>query len=146
MKLKLSIFTVFVFFLSQTSFAKLRIPIPYGSEEKIIKIQDFPDTELFQLEDGTYFDLGSKYIKSHFLWLSYSNTEPILVGYIDGQDSYLELTPEILAEISKVPDITLPEEGSISFFDKIIGKLLLGILAIAVLFGLYSKYIKKETD
>ncbi len=147
-KLKLSTIVLLFVLTGQAVYAKARIPIPYGTEEKIIKVLDFPDTEMFQLEDGSYFDLGSMYTKSHIVWLSYSNTEPVLVGLVEGkngmEDSYLELTPEMLTEIEKTTGIELPKEGSVSFFDKFVGKFILGILVLSVLYGLYLKYIKKE--
>jgi hypothetical protein len=43
-------------------------------------------------------------------------------------------------------NVEIPTEGSVSFFDKIVGKILLGILVLIILYGLYSKYIKKEED
>lgn len=147
-KLRSALIVVLFVLVSQASFAKLRIPIPYGTEDKIIKVMDFPDTEMFQLEDGSYFDLGSKYTKSHIVWLSYSNTEPVLVGFVEGvgnlEPSYLDLTPEMLVRLGNIPDITIPEKASISFFDKIVGKFLLGLLLIGILYGLYLQYIKKE--
>lgn len=147
--LKLLAIALLFILINQASYAKLHIPVPYGTEEKVIKILDFPDTEMFQTEDSSYFDLGSKYTKSHIVWLSYSNTEPILVGIVEGKDGenlYLDLSPEILAEIEKALKIELPTEGSISFFDKFIGKGILGILILIILYGLYLKYIKKEDE
>jgi hypothetical protein len=146
MSFKLPVFLVLFVFYSQISMAKARIPIPYGTEEKIIKLVELPDTEDFQLEDGTYFDIGSRYVKSHILWLSYSNTEPVIVGYANDGESYLDITPEQLTEIAKMANVEIPTEGSVSFFDKIVGKILLGILVLIILYGLYSKYIKKEED
>ena len=95
-------------FLSQIVFARARIPIPYGESEEIIKIVDLPDNENFQLDDGTYFDIGSKYTISHILWLAYSNTEPEIVGYVDGdEETYIEFTPEELKQIAEMAEIEI---------------------------------------
>jgi len=143
---KLSLLLLLFAFYCQTNFAKARIPIPYGEEEKIIKLVDLPDTDDFKLDDGSYFDIGSMYTKSHLLYLSYSNTEPILVGYVNEGESYVDLTAEQLAEIGKIANVEIPTEVSVSFFDKILGKLILGILGLIIIYGIYSSYFSKNKD
>ncbi|WP_157578101.1 hypothetical protein [Tenacibaculum ovolyticum] len=132
---------------SLSVFSKARIPVPYGTEEKIIKIQDLPDTEDFKLKDGRYFDIGSKYTKSHLLWLSYSNTEPEIVGFIKGDEStFLKLSAEDLKRIEEITGVQIPKKGEVSFFDKFIGKGLLGVLALFVLYGLYDRFFGKDDE
>ncbi|CAA0145350.1 hypothetical protein [Tenacibaculum maritimum] len=130
---------------SLSVFSKIRIPIPYGTEEKIIKIHDLPDVADFRLKDGRYFDLGSKYSKNHILWLPYSNTTPEIVGFIQGdENTFLELSAEDLIKIEKIAGVTIPKKGKVSFFDKFVGKGLLGLLGLLVLFGIYDRFFGKE--
>ncbi|ADV49299.1 hypothetical protein I2486_10055 [Cellulophaga sp. E16_2] len=145
--MKLStLFTVGLLFLGiNAAIARVGIPIPYGDEDKIIKILDLPDTEEFQLEDGTYFDIGKMYTISHIVWLPYSNTEVVITGYVD-DDTYVELTPEQLIEIAALAKVEIPETASASFFDRIGGKIVLGLLALVVLYGIYASYFKKDTE
>lgn len=133
--------------LSQFIFTRARIPIPYGESDEIIKMVDLPDTDMFQLDDGTYFDIGSKYTISHIVWLAYSNTEPEIVGFIDGrEDEYLELSAEQLKEIGTLAEVEIPAEGEVSFFHKIGGKIVLGLLGAVILYGIYSSYFGKEDE
>lgn len=127
------------------SLGKARIPIPYGEKQKIVKVADLPDTEDFQLEDGTYFDIGKMYTISHIVWLPYSNTEAILTGYVD-DETYVELTPEQVKEIAAHAKVKIPEEVTASFFDRIGGKIVLGLLAAVILYGVYSNYFGKKDD
>ncbi len=126
--------------------ARVRIPVPYGTEEKIIKVLDLPDTEYFKLKDGSYFDIGSKYTKSHLVWLSYSNTEPQIVGYVANGDTYLELSAEQLLEIEENANVSIPKTGSISFFDKYVGKGVFGLLGLLILYGIYNSIFNKDED
>lgn len=147
MKLITSMLVITMTILSQSISLKARIPIPYGEAEKIIKIVDLPDTEDFQLEDGTYFDIGSMYTINHVLWLAYSNTEPEIVGYIEGKDDeYLELTPEQLEQIAALANVEIPAEGEVSFFHKIVGKVVLGLIGAFILYTLYNSYFGKDDE
>ncbi len=144
--MKSFVVTLVLFLNVYAVYGKARIPIPYGTEEKIIKIVDLPDTEDFKLEDGSYFDIGSMYTKSHLLWLSYSNSDPKIVGFVEGADMYLDLNAEQLAEIEKISGKTIPKTGSISFFDKFLGKGILGLLVLLVIYGIYSSFFGKEEE
>ncbi|MDO6489996.1 MULTISPECIES: hypothetical protein [unclassified Cellulophaga] len=145
MKLKvLSLLAISIFGISNIV-GRARIPIPYGEEQKIVKIVDLPDTEDFQLDDGTYFDIGKMYTISHIVWLPYSNTEPIITGYVD-DDTYVELSAENLKEIAEIAKVEIPETASASFFDRLGGKIILGLIGIVVLYGIYSSYFGKDED
>lgn len=120
------------------SIGKARIPIPYGEKQKIIKVVDLPDTQDFQLEDGTYFDVGKMYTISHIVWLPYSNTKAVLTGYVD-DETYVDLTPEQVKEIAAHAKVEIPQEVTASFFDRIGGKIVLGLLVVGTVYFFFTK-------
>lgn len=144
MKTALTLCTITCALFSQMIFAKVHFPVPFGSQEKIIKMRDLPDRPEFQLEDGTYFDIGSMYTIRHIFWLAYSNSESKLVGYVNSQDKYIEFTQEELQNIAAQAKIRLPERAKISFFDKYISKSLLVIILITSCYYGYQYYIKRR--
>lgn len=125
-----------------SSIGKARIPIPYGEKQKIVKIVDLPDTEDFQLDDGTYFDIGKMYTISHIVWLPYSSTDAVLTGYVD-DETYVELTPEQIKEIAAHAKVEIPENVSPTFFDRIGGKIVLGLIVAG---AVYFFFIRKSDD
>ena len=125
--------------------AKARIPIPYGEAQKIVKVTDLPDTEEFQLEDGRYFDIGKMYTISHIVWLPYSNTDAIITGYVD-DETYVELSPEELKEIAALAKVEIPETVTASFFDRLGGKIILGLVGLVILYGIYASYFGKDEE
>jgi len=125
-----------------SSIGKARIPIPYGEKQKIVKIVDLPDTEDFQLDDGTYFDIGKMYTISHIVWLPYSSTDAVLTGYVD-DETYVELTPEQIKEIAAHAKVEIPESVSPTFFDRIGGKILIGLIVAG---AVYFFFIRKSDD
>lgn len=145
--MNLSKITLLFIFLYSTSAVMARgIPIPYGESEELVLVEELPDTEAFLLDDGTYFDLGQKYTISHIVWLAYSNTEPEYVGYANDGESYLDLTQEELLAIVQEAGITLPDELKPTFFHRIGGKIVLGIIGLFILYGIYSNYFGKDDE
>ncbi len=145
MKLKILSLLAISLFGMNNIIGRAKIPIPYGEKEKIVKIVDLPDTEEFQLEDGRFFDIGIKYTISHIVWLPYSNTEPIVTGYVD-DETFVELTEEEIKQIASFAKVEIPNDASASFFDRIGGKIILGILLLIVVYGIYSSYFGKKED
>lgn len=146
MKITITIFTLAAALFSQLSFAKARIPIPYGTADKIIKMVDLPDQEEFQLEDGRYFDIGSYYTINHIVWLAYSSSDPQIVGYVEDSDEYLVFTPEELKQIAEIANVEIPAEAEVSFMHRVGGKIILGIIGLFVIYGIYSSYFSKDEE
>ncbi len=148
MKSVLAIFLFTTLMISQTVNAtpKLKIPIPYGTEEKIIKVLDLPDDEMFKTSDGKYFDIGAKYTKSHIVWLSYKNTKPEIVGYVEDGDEYVPLTEEELKEIEEVAGVDIPDDVKATFFDRIGSKIVFGIIGLLIIWGIIPKKSKKDPE
>ncbi len=145
MKLSKLIF-LFIFITSTTAVMARGIPIPYGESEELVLVEELPDTEFFMLDDGTFFDLGQKYTISHIVWLAYSNTEPEYVGYAEDGESYLDLSEEELQAIVQEAGITLPDELKPTFFHRIGGKIVLGIIALFIIYSIYSNYFGKDDE
>ena len=133
MKTVVSIIFTLSMLCFQSAKANFSIPSPIGSYERIIKVRELTDTPQFQLKDGTYYDIGSMYEIKHIFGLSFSNTNPEYVGYINSQDKYVEITPKELNTIIATTRILIPQNAKISFFDRFLSKPLL--LFIAIGFG-----------
>jgi hypothetical protein len=128
--------------------AKAGIPIVYGDADKIIKVADLPQNEQYQTKlEGklTHFDIGYMYTKSHIMWIPYNTSNGKFVGYID-KDNYLELTPDDLQQIKAQEKITL-SDSYISFWDKIGGRVVFGLVILLIIWGMIpSKNKEKELE
>lgn len=76
-----------------------------GSSNKkpigVVKVADLPNTADFQREDGSYVDLGWRYV---------GETGGEWVGYIGSDDNYLTVSPDQLTTIMQIAGLTtLPE-------------------------------------
>ncbi|QWX84005.1 hypothetical protein H0I23_16385 [Cellulophaga sp. HaHaR_3_176] len=145
MKLSTLLTVGLLFFGLNSAIARARIPIPYGDEQRIVKVADLPDTEEYQIEDGRYFDIGKMYTISHIVWLPYNNTEVIYAGYVD-DETYVELSADEIKTIAAAANIKISEEASASFFDRIGGKIILGLLGLIILYGIYTTYFGKDSE
>ena len=81
------------------------VPIPRVSSQPqvdVVKVRDLPDTPAFQLDDGTYVDLGF-----HFI----GETGGDWVGYIGSSKDYLTLSVDQLSGIMRLSGMeSLPPE------------------------------------
>ncbi|TMM57181.1 hypothetical protein FEE95_11870 [Maribacter algarum] len=144
MKISLIAFILAFIFNSQFFASKIGLPIPFGTEEKIIKIRELPDNFEFRIRDGSNYDIGSLYTVKRFLWLGYSYGEPKFVGYLNSQKKYAPFTSKELEQIAVRANIQLPEKAEISFFDLYISRLLLFvILSLSSLYG-YKFYVRRR--
>lgn len=107
--------------------------------ESISKVADFPDEEDYQIGDGSNFDAGCIYKQTSILFIPVWNYDLKWCGYVEdaaGEVGYVELTKEELDIFAEAAGVTLPAEPTISFWDKIGGKLV--FLLIIVAFIAYS--------
>jgi hypothetical protein len=109
-----------------------RAPIIYGSIEKVIKVADLPDDDRYVTNTGQYFDIGFMYSKSHILFMPYSTTTGRFVGFINA-DNYVGLTDKEIIEIAKAEKISLPKNVDLPFWDRLGGKLALGLLVVGLI-------------
>jgi len=113
--------------------------------EAMSKVQDFPDTESFQLEDGTYVDAGCIYKQVTILFIPIWNYDIQWCGYTGDGDSYLPMTKEQLDELAKEADITLAETPSLSFWHSMGGKLVfLVVIGGLIAYGILSPDDEEE--
>lgn len=115
--------TLFSLLFTFQASAKMPIFFQTGAEH-IYKVEELPDTEYFQLEDGTYMDLGvfSKQFTIFFipLW----NYDVKWCGYEASEEYLIELTRDQLDDIAKEAGITIADSPSLPFWPSIGGKLL----------------------
>jgi hypothetical protein len=127
----------FSFFNSQSAEARKSGFFSFGGEA-MSKIVDFPDTEAFQLEDGTYVDAGCIYKQVSILFIPVWNYDIRWCGYTGDDGTYFEANKEQLDLMAKEANVVLPETPSLSFWHTIGGKLVFlivigGFIAYSVL-------------
>lgn len=134
---------VFSLFSSEKAEARKSGFFSFGGEA-ITKVADFPDTEAFQMEDGSYVDAGAIYKQVTILFIPVWNYEIRWCGYVGEGESYMDLSKEQLDALAAEAGVTLPESPSISFWHSIGGKLVL--LAIIGAFIAYSVLFPEEEE
>lgn len=114
--------------------------IPVGKEEVLKEVADLPKTEYYQLDDGSYLDLGIKYERLVFGFPIWLTKEPEFVGISNlHKDSYYELTPEEVKEIAKENNLNLEELKKLGFSEKYLG---LALFPLAILlYILWQKFV-----
>jgi hypothetical protein len=109
------------------------IPIFYCTDcEQITKVLDFPNTDDFKLSDGTHIDLGYKYKQFQLMFLPLWNYDGEFCGYTGKSDEYVEIKPEELTGLLQTAKLTLPEDASPTFWDKVGGKTVLVVLVLVM--------------
>ncbi|HTF80947.1 MAG TPA: hypothetical protein VL947_04465 [Cytophagales bacterium] len=142
---KLFIIAVFCF-ISNSVFAKARIPLPYCSScEYIQHVADLPDdSTLYASNYNGYLDVGYKYKQFWLLWIPVWNFDGEYCLMIKGkEDVFFETTPEELKIYQEKYKLDLPE-NPISFWNKIGGKLAIGLLAALAIYGMVGTSKKEE--
>jgi len=120
------------------------IPVPYCSKcEYITIVADLPDSTKFYSEEyKEYMDIGYKYNQFWLLWLPIWNSDGEYCLTIKDHDVYFDITSAELNEIAKTYNIDLPN-NPIPLWDKIGGKLIIGLLIALVIWGYFGKGKKK---
>jgi len=108
--------------------------------EKVVKVSDFPDTENFKNIEGRYFDAGIRYRQVSILFIPLWNYEEKWCGYLS-DEYYIDMNKSDLDTFATMAGVTLPEEISLSFWEKIGGKLVLLVLLV-----LYIMYVSGGSD
>lgn len=114
----------------------------FGSNEKVIKIHDLPNTEDYTSSDGKLFDFGYKYTLFNIVFLPvFEQGEGQIVGYID-DENYVLLSDDDIKDLAKNNNIdNLQRLVNIPFWDVWGGKITLGfvIFIFSLLFFLNQK-------
>lgn len=142
------ILLILAFSLLNSQSAEARKPVFFSfGGEAISKVQDFPDTEAFQFEDGTYVDAGCIYKQVSIFFIPVWNYDVRWCGYTGENDSYVPLTKEDLDAMAKEADITLAETPSLSFWNSIGGKLVfLALIGAFIAYSIFSSDDEEEDE
>lgn len=140
---KLFITTIFCL-LSITAFGKARVP--YCSDCEYVQfVAELPDDSTFMaVEYGAHVDVGYKYKQFWLVWVPIWNYEGEYCLMIKGkEDVFFSVTPEDLKAYKEKYKLDLPE-NPLSFWNKIGGKLIVGVLVALAIYGLIPSKDKKE--
>ena len=113
--------------------------------EKIIKLVDFPDTDVFQTTDGRYFDAGAIYSQFSVMFVPIWNYNVRWTGYIS-EYLYAEVNKEDLIRFARVAQVSLPPEVKLPFWDSYGGKLLLVCICGVFVLWVWSDAGEKEEE
>ncbi len=122
--------------LSATASFARGIPIPIGTEEKVEIVNQLPDTEDYQDQDGQYVELARFHEEFNILWFIplWVTAEPKLVLAKEGNDhEYWEVPEETMTAILEENKIDKEEALSLGFWTRYGGKIiLLGFIGLAI--------------
>ncbi len=121
--------------------AEARRGLRVGTIEKIHTVHDLPDTEEWQVE-GTdeYVDLATLYTDFVIVGIPiYVDKDPILVLATPDADSYYDLDDATKAQILQENNLKEDEVRKVSGWSSWGGKLLIGGILAAILYGYFSR-------
>jgi len=126
------------------------IPVVWGTPEKIAKVADFPNTDAFKLDDGSYLDAGVKYKVFELFWVPLYDYDHIWAGYIGTDDSYMSVSHDKLMQLAQSAGVTLPDQPVIPFWDAWGGKFVAAGLVLAFILYVFvfgrSEQDQQETE
>jgi len=131
------IFAVAILMCSFTQPVFAGIPIVWGTPEKIAKVADFPDTDAFKMDDGSYLDAGVKYKVFELFWVPLYDYDHNWAGYVGTDDTYMSVSHDKLVELAQSAGVTLPDQPVIPFWDAWGGKLVAAGLVLAFILYIF---------
>lgn len=140
---KLLVISVFCF-ISVSAFARARIP--YCSDCEYMKfVAELPDDSLFAVPDyNAHLDIGYKYKQFWLVWVPIWNYDGQYCLMIkDKDDVFFEAKPEEIKAYQEKYKLDLPE-NPLPFWDKLGGKLIVGLLVALGIYGIIPSKDKKE--
>ncbi|WP_204153576.1 hypothetical protein [Leptolyngbya sp. CCY15150] len=129
--------TLSILATSTPAYARRRAPviISWGGE-RIIKVADFPDTDIFRTTDGRYIDPGYRYKQIKLFFIPVWNYGGQWCGYIGTTEQYLDIDKAQLDVFAGFGGIQLPDTPSLPSWDAYGGKLVfLSFFIILVVIG-----------
>ena len=111
------------------------------------KVEDLPDNEEYQTDDGNYIDLATFHQEFNIAYILplYIEQEPRLVGYCEKEDTYYELTEEQLSAILKENNLDGEKLNKVGFYSRYGGKIV-GLIIIALIIWGFIPSKKKKTE
>ncbi|MFK7796554.1 MAG: hypothetical protein AB8E82_03810 [Aureispira sp.] len=116
-------------FLCPSSTAQLPAPFQIGTE-RVVKIQELPDSAYFLLEDSSYMDLGAFYKQVIVFFIPIWNYEIAWCGYVGNDQQLLTLDSASLEAVIAEAGISIAPAPSLPFWTVAEGKLLLLIIIL----------------
>jgi len=113
--------------------------------ENIIKLVEIPDEAAYKMDSGEYIDIGYIYKNVSILFIPIWNYDGRLVGYINDQGSYLELTAQEVNVLAESAGVVIPDRPYLDEWNRFGGKLVFLFALIAI--GMhFLRKSKKTTD
>jgi len=122
-----------LFFMANT--ASARGVIIYSNGEKIEVVKELPD-EAVVGTDNEHVNLGVMYSQFSIFWIpiwNYGETKYVLVN--DKKNTYYDVDEEDIDMLKTEFNVEVPPMPAISFWNKTGGKLVWGVLILAIIFG-----------
>jgi hypothetical protein len=91
--------------------------------EVVTKTHELPDTEMYQMEDGSYMDIGVFHKQFTLMFIPLWCYDVQWCGYID-DETLMTLTQEEVDMIAEMESLELSATPSVPFWNSIGGKLL----------------------
>jgi hypothetical protein len=142
---KLTLALVCLLAIAQTAEAKLKIP--YGDQDKVTKVLDLPDTEEYK-EGSGYLDLYRMHTEYIIAWcpLSVSKEPKLVLVDPKNETTYYDIEDAKLNEIITTNKLDKAKALELGAWTKFGGKLVFGAIILAILYSLFSKFIKKDNE
>lgn len=135
---KLIVLTLFTLIFYNTAEAKIRLPYCSGCQY-VEEVAELPDSAAFYSEEyKSYADVGYIYNQFWILWLPIWNYDGKYVLSIKDQDVFFDVAPEELETYKKAYNLDLPE-NPISIWNKLGGKVIIGLVLALAAWGLIDK-------
>lgn len=125
----------------------------FGTGGSVMKVYDFPDNAMTKHESGKYVDVGYCYESFSIFFIPLWNYNERWCGYIGSDHEYLEIGAEDLNAMAKLANMAegsgnlfvgLAFKPKLPFWDRVGGKILLGILGLFFLGGALENSEKTE--
>lgn len=130
-------------FLCPNSTAQFPAPFQVGTE-RVVKIQELPDSAYFLLEDSSYMDLGAFYKQVIVFFIPVWNYDIRWCGYVGNNQQLLTLDSASLETVVAEAGISIAPKPNLPFWTMAGGKLLLLIITIGSFGGGYWWHQQRE--
>jgi len=132
--LTLALFGAF-FFTTNTVSAKGIII--YSTGQKIDAVQELPEDVIINDE---HVNLGVMYEQFSIFWIpvwNYGEVQYVLIN--DKETTYYDLTEEDIEILKTEFNVDVPKKAMIGFWNRTGGKIIWGVVALVVIYGLWSR-------
>ena len=132
-------------FFCMANIASAGIPIFYSNGEKVDITKTLPQEAV--VNNNEHVNLGTMYKQFSIFGIpvwNYGETKYVLIN--DKKDKYCDLSAEIREMLKTNFTIELPEKPTIGFWNKIGGKIVLGVILAAIFIFFVTRKGRKEAE